>query len=129
VKNAWPVLELLRTRLAAVPGITTCKIGLEQGIVPEDYPIIRLVPSEIRAADGNPNRRRATVLVYFGAALDESTDGLEAVYQGLLEMETAIIEAAEQPGRGWVCRYVQTITDEDRLEHFKLMAVLLEING
>jgi hypothetical protein len=128
VISVWPVLEKLKTALAAVDGVATCKIGLEQGIAHEDYPIIRLVPTEMREG-GNFTRRKATVLIYFGAAVDESKDGLEGVYQTLLALEEKIIAAATAPGPGWRSKYLDTITDEDRLELYKLMAVRVEVEG
>ena len=41
-------LDGLRAALAKLPGVRTCKIGLETNISPGDYPMIRIVPSEIR---------------------------------------------------------------------------------
>ena len=37
-------LEAVRNALAALPGVTTCKIGMEDNISPADYPLIRIVP-------------------------------------------------------------------------------------
>jgi hypothetical protein len=115
-------LATLRTRMAAVPGVATSLIGLEPTINPDDYPIVRIVPSRVRA-DGL--KRVADVLVYFGAPVHEADNGVEAVYDALLEMETDVIAALS--GNGFQCKYVETITDEDRLEHFKLMVVRAEM--
>lgn len=82
-----------------------------------------MVPSRVRA-DGQ--RRRAEVLVYFGAPVHEAQGGIDDVYDALLAMEEAIIAALS--GNGFAARYVETITDEDRLEHFKLMAVVAEVD-
>ena len=62
-------------------------------------------------------------------AIDESADGLEAVYRELLELELKIVEVGEDDGPGWVCRYEDTITDKDRLEIYKLMAVRFRVDG
>lgn len=126
--QTWSVLARLRDKLAAVEGVKTCKVGLEQGIAHEDYPIIRIVPSSLREGS-DWTRRRLVVLVYFGAVVDESRDGLEAVYEQLLALEQSIIDAAATPGQGWRCKYLDTITDEDRLEVYKLMAARFEVEG
>jgi hypothetical protein len=56
-------LEDLRDALALVPGIASCKIGLEANISPADYPMIRIVPSRILDAAAL-GRRRAEVMIY-----------------------------------------------------------------
>lgn len=130
IPSLYPLLETIRDRLAAIAGVATCKIGLEQGITHEDYPIIRVVPQDFSAGGGNNwDRRKATILIYFGSAVDESKDGLEAVYSTLLEMETQIVEACQIKGAGWRAKYLNTITDEDRLEVYKVMAVRIEVEG
>ncbi|MDP2811773.1 MAG: hypothetical protein Q8O34_16670 [Rhodocyclaceae bacterium] len=121
------MLDSLKARMAALPGVATCKIGLEDAIAPEDYPILRLVPS--RASRGEAERRKMDVLIYFGApilAVEEG--GVEAVYRALFALEGAII-AALSPGDGWRAKYVKTITDEDRIETYKLMVVRCEVEG
>ena len=45
------MLESLRDALAGVPGVQSCKVGLEDNITPDDYPIIRIVPSQASAVD------------------------------------------------------------------------------
>ena len=45
------LLRYLRTALAAVAGVQTCRIGLEAGITPDDYPIVRIVPAELTVPD------------------------------------------------------------------------------
>lgn len=116
-------LETLRARFATIPGVQTSGIGIEPNISPESYPIVRVVPARVRA-DGQ--RRRAEVLVYFGAPVHESTGGIDDVYAALLTMEEQVIAALA--GNGFHARYVETITDEDRIEHFKLMAVVAEVD-
>lgn len=117
-------LTTLKTKLAAISGVTTCDIGLESNISPEDYPIIRIVPSLIRnAASFN---RVVEVLIYFGKPVQEAESGLPTVYSELLDLEQSIIAALK--GNGFQIKYLDTITDEDRLEHYKLMAVRAEMN-
>jgi len=36
------LLQTIRDKLATVPGVKTCKIGLEANISPDDYPMVRL---------------------------------------------------------------------------------------
>ena len=114
-------LNAARDALAAIPGVATCAIGLEDIISAADYPMIRLVPSRI--APGKPySRRTADILIYFGDAIAESA-GLPAVYDGLLEMEAQIISVVKDLSG----RYVETITDEDRISAYKLLAVRCEL--
>lgn len=117
-------LETLRTRLSTITGVQSCAIGLEPNIAPEDYPIIRLVPSLIRKTA--TFTRAVETLIYFGKPVHESDEGLPAVYDELLDMEQAIVDALD--GNGFAVIYLDTITDEDRVEHYKLMAVHVEIH-
>lgn len=116
-------LVILRDKLLEIPAVKTSKIGLEANIAPEDYPIVRIVPSIIRKTDSIT--RSSEILIYFGTPLHES-EGLENVYEGLLNLEEAIIAALN--GNGFVIKYLDTITDEDRTEHYKLMAIRADIN-
>lgn len=125
-------LEDIRNALAATPGVKTCKIGLEADITPDDYPIIRVVPSSVRESR-SLGRRRIEALIYFGMpvqAFDDDPDGagrvrLEKLYATLFEMEKEIrkIIAAED------CLYRETITDEDRLDTYKLMAIKMDVEA
>ena len=119
------LLESLRDALATLPGVASCKVGLESNISPADYPLIRLVPS--RTFDGRAlNHRRVDLLIYFGMDVNEAEGGLEAVYSALFDMETAILASLEAFP---YAIYKETITDEDRLETYKLMAVRCEVEG
>ena len=72
-------LVAIRDSLAAITGVVTCKIGVEKGISPADYPMIRLVP--VRFTPGKPyNNRTSETQVYFGADIANS-EGLENVYE------------------------------------------------
>jgi hypothetical protein len=122
-------LTAARDKLAAIPGVKTCKIGIEPTLNPDDYPMIRLVASRMAPIPNTGNsRRRLDMVVYFGAAIYETVDGVEAVLAELFRMEAAIIEAVRF-GAGCVVRHVETLTDEDRLEHFKLFAARFEVEG
>ena len=114
-------LETLRDALADIAGVKTCLIGVEDGMSPACYPMIRIVPR--RFVPGAPyHQRTAEIDIYFGCNTTES-EGLELVYCKLLEMEAEIIKAVkEQEGK-----YIETITDEDRLDTYKLMVVRCEV--
>jgi hypothetical protein len=128
------LLNNLKAALAAIEGVNTCKVGLEQNMQPDDYPIIRIVPSRLLPARVL-GRRRAEVLVYFGnpihefeEGLTEATSGLENLYALLLEREEQIIAAAgSSPLFGAV--YLDTVMDEDRSVAFKMMALRFDIEG
>lgn len=122
----YPVLAELRDKLATIAGVTTCKIGLEAGLSPDDYPIIRLVPVKISRIDQSKVKMELTI--YFGQNLTEADQGLEAVYQNLLDFEKLIKEAIKF-GNGYKIHHLDTITDEDRLEHFKIFASRFEVVG
>ena len=114
-------LVTLRDAMAVIDGVKTCKIGVEAGISPADYPLIRLLPARI--TPGTPyNQRTAEVSVYFGVNITES-EGLEYVYQRLLLLEAEIIKKIKASGG----KYIETITDEDRLDTYKLMFIRFEI--
>lgn len=134
------LLESLKTALATITGVTTCKIGLEENITPDDYPIIRIVPSRMEPAmfltSGAVVTRKGDVLIYFGMPVqpfDDTADSggrtrLEKVYKALFDMEAAIMGKISPPPTGVkAVRYLETITDEDRLETYKLMAVRCEV--
>lgn len=118
-------LESLKTALAGLPGVQTCRIGLEDNITPDDYPIIRIVPSQ-HQREGLA-LMKCEALIYFGApiqAFDDvpDTDGrvrLEKLYASLFDMDAAI-RSTVIAQRGTT---LDTILDEDRLDTYKLMAV------
>lgn len=116
-------LETLRNALALISGVASCKIGIEPNISPDDYPLIRIVPSRI--TPGRPyNNRTADCLIYFGVDLALS-EGLESVYTGLFALEASILGVVKAQGG----RYIETVTDEDRLDAYKLMTVRVEVQG
>jgi hypothetical protein len=119
----FATLEAARDALAAIDGVASCKIGIEDNIGPADYPMIRLVPSRI-----NPGRpygnREAETLIYFGTPIANS-EGMETVYAELFTLEAEILAVLRTIGG----RYRETITDEDRLDTYKLMAIRCDITG
>jgi hypothetical protein len=114
-------LEWARDALASISGLASCKIGLEANISPASYPMIRLVPSRI--VPGKPyGNRTCECLIYFGTQTTNS-QGLEAVYANLFDLESQILDVLKTL-KG---RYLETLTDEDRLDTYKLMAVRCEL--
>lgn len=135
-------LDALRDALATISGVATCKIGLEENITPDDYPLIRVVPSRFEPAEtrmsGAVLTRKGEVTIYFGMPVqpfDEVADSggytaLEKVYSALFTMEAAILGKLSTPPAGLIrSQYLETITDEDRLDTYKLMAIRCEIEG
>jgi hypothetical protein len=128
----FQLLEVLKEALAAITGIASCKIGLEESICPDDYPMIRLVPSRIGTGAAY-NRRKMELLIYFGLPIspfDDVPDAygrtrLEKLYAELFGLEADIRRAIHQNGG----IYRDTITDEDRLDTYKLMAIRCDIEG
>lgn len=118
-------LEATRDALALIPDVASCKIGVEQGISAADYPLIRLVPARI--VPGRPySNRTAEVQIIFGMDITGAdAGGLEAVYAALFGLEAAIMDTLRSMGH----RYLETITDEDRLDTYKLMTIRAELVG
>lgn len=122
----YAILTQIKDRLAALAGVESCKIGLEPDIAPSDYPIVRVVPT--RMFPGEPAyRSKMEVLVYYGDDLTEY-EGLDTVYARLFEMEAAIRNTLRL-GDGWAARFKETLTDEDRLAHYKLFASRFEVEA
>jgi hypothetical protein len=118
----WAELTTLRDSLAAIDGVKSCKIGVEDNLSPADYPMIRLVPA--RLVPGKYQQRTIELDIYFGAN-KSSSEGMELVYQTLSTLEAQII-AVIKAGGG---RFTETITDEDRLETYKIMLIRCEIDA
>ena len=121
----FATLEAARDAMGAIAGVASCKIGLEQGITASDYPLVRLVPS--RLAPGRPySQRTADCLIYFGMDITSAeAGGLEAVYSAMFDLEAGILAVLKSLGH----RYIETITDEDRLDTYKLATIRCEIIG
>lgn len=125
--SAMTALVALRDACSTVPGVQTCRIGLEAAMTPADYPIVRIVPSAVRSA-AVTGRRRSSVLVYFGKPIHEFEDGLESLYAELFALEALLIDVIESTP-GVIGIYQETIADEDRFEGYKLMAIRAEVEG
>lgn len=134
----WEILTQIKTTLATIPAIASCKVGLEANITASDYPLIRIVPTRLTPEDDVGNRATMEMTVYFGAAmLEVESGGLEAVYASLFALEAAIREAvlftaklaAWQLEQTMTARYVDTLFDQDALVHYKICASRFEITG
>ena len=133
----WEILTQIKATLATVPDIASCRIGLEANITPDDYPLIRIVPTRMTPKDELGDRAKVELTVYFGDALLESADGLETVYAGLFALEAQIREAvlftakraAWEAGQVLTARFIDVLFDEDRLPHYKMMASRFEVGG
>jgi len=121
-RDALAQCATITTAQAAVPATGSCAIGLEANISPADYPMIRIVPVRIIPGKGY-GARACEALLYFGVPIANS-EGLEAVYEELFDFEAEIIDVLGAL-RG---RYIETVTDEDRLDTYKLMAIRCEIS-
>ena len=127
--TTYDVLVSVRDALAKVAGVKTCKIGMEPEITPEDYPLVRIVPSILR--DGVPRgvARECEALLYFGLNVHDFEGGLEAVYAKMLEFEQQLLAAARSATAVGSVVLIETILDEDKIEAFKTMALKVKIVG
>lgn len=123
----YATLVQLRNALAAIDGIQTCKIGLEANMRPEDYPIIRLVPSRIYPGKVF-GKRQIELLIYFGKPIHEFEQSLEDLTEELFELEAQILEVLHGTS-GMFAEHKDTIADEDRIDAYKLMAIRAVVNG
>ena len=117
-------LTAMRDDLATITGVLSCKIGLEPGISPADFPLIRIVPE--RMTPGQPyGHRTATTLILFGVPITASEPaegadpgGMQEVYQASFALEALILAKLRGTSideDGYAARYVETVTDADQL--------------
>ena len=118
--DAYAALSAVHADLDQIAGVTTCRIGLEPDIAPEDYPIIRIVPVRIEKG-GHNSRRSAAITVYVAVDVDAFESGMGAVYDALLDLEAQILERM-RGGGGWRAAHVDTLFDDQVREHYQVMA-------
>lgn len=125
--NNFAILSAIRDHCATLPGIKTCKIGFETPVLPDAYPLIRIVLSEIHEFDTNaPGRTEMTIIIYYGESVRPLNEGgLEDQHEWLLDMSDKIRDAVI-PGQGWRARWLDTVWDEDRIPGFKIFASRFE---
>lgn len=126
---SYAILTDIKDALDGIAGVATCKIGLEQGISPADYPILRIVPTK-REHGAALGRTKLRILVYFGAATAEADQGLEEVYEQLDTLEAALITALETPSEPFTAIWQGTTYDGDTLEGgYKVAAAEFTVVG
>lgn len=119
--TVYAKMEELAMELERIEFVNSVKIGIEPNISPEDYPLIRIVPQRLTPS-APYNQRLCETGIYFGAATHQA-EGMEKVYDNLFYMEERIIEAVKKLGG----KYFETITDEDRLDTYKLMFIRADL--
>ena len=133
MSGIMPTLDGLRDALAQLPGVRTCRIGLEANLSPGDYPMIRIVPSDLRPHGTLGTRYLCEALVYFGQAIQPFDDlpdeagrvRLEKQYAALLAMDGDIRALVESMNG----QCFETVLDEDRIDTYKLMALKVRVVG
>lgn len=125
----YPLLASVRDALAEVEDVKTCRIGMEAGITPADYPLVRLVPIQLEDGIARSANNAVEAWVYFGLDCHEFEDGLEALYAKLSAVWLQLMDAMRQASGVHSVTHVRTVFDEDRVEAFKLFAIRVKING
>ena len=126
--TSYQILTAIRDACAAIPGLASCRLGIETPIVPDAYPMIRVVLSVSRErTEGNPWAPLLEIIVYYGEYVRPfKTDDIGDQHEWLLAMEDQI-KTAIIPGHGWRARWVETVWDEDRIPGLKLLASRFEV--
>lgn len=126
--DAKDILTKTRDKLATVQGVKSCKVGLEANMTPDAYPMVRIVPSVMRAGP-TVGTREVEALVYFGQPIHEFAEGgLEALYTSLLDFEAKLMTALSSVPNV-TAYYTETVLDEDRVDAYKLMALRVRLVG
>lgn len=128
--TSYEILEGIRSSCAAIPGLKTCQIGIETPIVPDAYPMLRVVLSTCRERnEGDPWGPILEILVYYGEMVRPLNEtGLGDQLEWLLGMEDKI-KSAIIPGNGWRAHWIETVWDEDRIPGLKIFASRFEVWG
>lgn len=126
-------LRALRDALAALPGVSSSRIGVEATISPDDYPAVRLVPAGIAvpgyaASLPNGSVREHTVRVHFGVPQHEFEDGLEGLYDALAQLERKLIDGLPITGP-YPARYVRTFQDDGLDEAYMMLTMEVVVSG
>ena len=122
----YEILTLIQTKLSAIATLKTCKLGLETSIAPSEYPIARIVASS--SQNDEFRRGKHIVKIYYGFNLSEF-DGLDAIYQKLYALETEIRDAIDLELEPYLCKWVNTISDEDRIPEYKILCSSFEVES
>lgn len=119
--SVYSALDELCGRIEEIDFVNSVKIGIEPNISPEDYPLVRVVPQRLTPT-APYNKRLVETGIYFGANT-LSSDGMEKVYDDLFYLEEEIIKVIKSMGG----KYFETITDEDRLDTYKMMFIRADL--
>ncbi len=124
------ILTTLRDRCAALPGIKSCQLGIETPMVPDVYPIVRIVVSVERHDDSiKPWDTVMELLVYYGEMVRPLKTGeINDQLTWLMEMEDRIRQAIA-PGQGYRARWIETVWDEDRVPGLRLFCSRFHVWG
>lgn len=127
---SYQILAGIRDACAQIAGLTTCQIGIETPIVPDAYPMLRVVLSVTRERnEGDPWGPLLEIIVYYGEYVRPlKTGDIGDQHEWLLGMEDKI-KTAIIPGNGWRARWIETVWDEDRIPGIKLFASRFEVWG
>lgn len=125
----YPLLASVRDALATIADVKTCRIGMEAGITPADYPLVRLVPIQLEDGVARSTNNAVEAWVYFGIDCHEFEDGLEALCAKLSAVWVRLMDAMRQTSGVHSVVHVRTVFDEDRVEAFKLFAIRVRIVG
>jgi len=128
MSNAYDLMVEVKGKLEGISGVATVKIGLEPNMTGRDYPAIRIVAGTNRR--GQYLYESYSFTVYFGENLHDKI-GIEEIYNRLYAYESEIRRRLDtfQPTIGGLCKWIDTISDEDRLEGFKVLASRFEVSG
>lgn len=119
--TVFATLDELCGEIEKIDFVRTVKIGIEPNISPEDYPLVRVVPQRLTPT-APYNQRLVETGIYFGANT-LANDGMEKVYDDLFYLEEEIIKVVKAMGG----KYFETLTDEDRLDTYKLMYIRADL--
>lgn len=126
-RDNYAMMLTYRDALAQIPGIASCKIGIEVNITAADYPLIRLVLEDAENAN-NLHRESTTLAVYAGCKLFDFADGgIEAQYKWLLATDVAIREAVINAPAAHLAVWQRTVYDGDQLPGYKVLAAFFAV--
>lgn len=119
----WALMERARDAFAAIDGVQSCRIGIEDSISPADFPLIRIVPETYTT--GRPyGHETAKVAIVFGLPIADS-EGMELAYEQLHTMRDEIKRVIREQLTG---RYLNTDWFDKRgTLPYKLAAVTAEL--
>ena len=118
------VLLLIKEKIQDIAIVKSCKIGLENAIPPSEYPLIRIVAG--RSSTIGYLKAKHQVKIYYGFNLSDF-DGIEVVYEKLYSLEKEIKELIVPDMNPYLCKWIDTISDEDRLDGYKVLCSVFEV--